>query len=195
MLTTRFEDAVRYANIVHAHKKRKSGSEAPYMAHLLGVTAIALEYGADEDETIGALLHDAVEDVGGRPRLADIRARYGKKVAEIVEGCSDSLGDKDDEKLSWRERKAAYVAHVPKTSGSVRLVSAADKLNNVRAIVVEYRRSGEKIWKHYKGSREDRLWYYRALVKAYRKSGTHKTLVEDLDEVVSELERLLRPKR
>lgn len=60
-LSARFEEALYYATIIHAGQKRK-GTEIPYLAHLLGVVSIALEYGANEDEAIGALLHDAGED-------------------------------------------------------------------------------------------------------------------------------------
>ena len=41
----------------------------PYVAHLLAVAATVLEYGGDEDLAIAALLHDSVEDQGGKARL------------------------------------------------------------------------------------------------------------------------------
>jgi (p)ppGpp synthase/HD superfamily hydrolase len=40
----------------------------PYISHLLGVASLAIENGADEDQAIAALLHDAVEDQGGLPQ-------------------------------------------------------------------------------------------------------------------------------
>ena len=84
-LSPRFEHALQYAVVVHAGQVRK-GTEVPYVAHLLGVASIALEYGANEDEAIGALLHDAAEDAGGRGRLEDIRQRFGEAVAGPVCG-------------------------------------------------------------------------------------------------------------
>jgi (p)ppGpp synthase/HD superfamily hydrolase len=45
-----------------------------------------MEYGATEDQAIAALLHDAVEDQGGKPTLAEIRRRFGNQVADIVDG-------------------------------------------------------------------------------------------------------------
>jgi len=89
ILSPQFDDALQYAVIIHAGQPRK-GTEIPYLAHLLGVASIALEYGADETETIGALLHDAGEDAGGRGRIEDIRKRFGDQVAQIVSGCTDS---------------------------------------------------------------------------------------------------------
>lgn len=83
MLTDRFDDALAYASRIHRDQLRK-GTDTPYISHLLGTAAIALENGADEDQAIAALLHDAVEDQGGATRLADIRLRFGDRVAEMV---------------------------------------------------------------------------------------------------------------
>jgi (p)ppGpp synthase/HD superfamily hydrolase len=49
MLSERFTEALTYATQLHANQVRK-GSGIPYIAHLLGVASIALEYGANEDE-------------------------------------------------------------------------------------------------------------------------------------------------
>ncbi len=111
MTTARFEDALVYAHKVHQGQVRKS-TGIPYVAHILGVAAIAMEYGATEDEAIGALLHDAAEDGGGEETLAEIRAKFEDAVADIVLGCSDSLVQNPEEKLPWRERKEGYLAHL-----------------------------------------------------------------------------------
>jgi GTP pyrophosphokinase len=84
-LSDRFDKALMYATLIHAGQFRKE-TGIPYIAHLLGVASIALEYGATEDEAIAALLHDAGEDAGGVGRIEDIRTRFGDKVARIVEG-------------------------------------------------------------------------------------------------------------
>ncbi|MGE3992527.1 HD domain-containing protein [Pseudorhodoplanes sp.] len=88
-LTERFDRALLYATHVHGGQVRK-GTSTPYVAHLLAVGATVLEYGGSEDMAIAGLLHDAVEDQGGEPRLADIRNRFGDGVADIVLACSDS---------------------------------------------------------------------------------------------------------
>ena len=100
-----------YAYQVH-HGQRRKGTGIPYIAHILGVTAIAMEYGADEDQSIAALLHDAAEDGGGEATLAEIRARFGDAVADIVLGCSDSLVEDPEDKLPWQARKENYLAHL-----------------------------------------------------------------------------------
>jgi len=184
-LSARFEQALVYATRLHDGQRRK-GKPVPYLAHLLGTASIALECGANEDEAIAALLHDAVEDQGGVATREQIRRHFGDKVAEIVNGCTDS---DTVPKPPWRARKEAYIAHLHTASPSVRLVSAADKLHNARAILRDYRTLGEALWERFAGGRDGTLWYYRALVESFRQSGTT-PLVEELDRVVTELERL-----
>jgi (p)ppGpp synthase/HD superfamily hydrolase len=185
LTTARFEAALVYAHQVHQHQRRK-GTGIPYIAHILGVAAVALEYGATEDEAIGALLHDAAEDGGGEATLAEIRARFGDAVADIVLGCSDSLVEDPEDKLPWRERKENYLAHLEKASPPVLLVSAADKLHNVRSIMRDYREHGEEIWDRFQGRRDGTLWYYETvadtLMRRYRAQ-----LTRDLQDEVDAL--------
>ena len=185
MTTVRFELAMRYAHQVHQGQYRK-GTGIPYIAHVLGVAAIAMEYGADEDEAIGALLHDAAEDGGGEATLAEIRAQFGDAVAEIVLGCSDSLVEDPEDKLPWRERKENYLAHLENASASVCLVSAADKLHNVRSIMRDYRQHGGDIWERFQGRRDGTLWYYETVADVLvRRYPTQ--LTRDLQEEVEAL--------
>ena len=83
--STRFHDALVYAAHLHADQFRK-GTKIPYVSHLLGVAGLTMEYGATEDEAIGALLHDAVEDQGGRPTLEEVRRRFGEDIASHRRG-------------------------------------------------------------------------------------------------------------
>ena len=158
----RFPAALLFAERIHQGQLRK-GTGIPYIAHVMAVAALVLEHGGDEDEAIAALLHDAAEDAGGEAMLAEIRAQFGDVVGDIVLGCSDSLAENPAEKRPWIERKQEYVAHVVEASPSVCLVSAADKLHNVRAITRDYRSDGERMWARYNGGREGTLWYYDAV--------------------------------
>jgi GTP pyrophosphokinase len=184
-LSARFEEALILATRLHAGQFRK-GTTIPYIAHLLGVASIVIEHGATEEEAIAALLHDAAEDQGGQAVLEDIRARFGDGVAEIVAGCTDAW---TDPKPDWRPRKEAYIAALPQASASVRLVSAADKLHNARSILRDYQALGEAVWERFTGGREGTLWYYRSLVEIFRATGP-RALAEELERVISELERL-----
>jgi (p)ppGpp synthase/HD superfamily hydrolase len=181
--------AFRYAADQHAGQTRKQ-TAVPYLSHLMGVASLALEGGGDEDIAIAALLHDVVEDCGGMPRLREIRRRFGPRVARMVEGCTDSFGEP---KAEWVERKRDYLRHVKHAEGETRLVSAADKLHNVRTILADYRRDGESIWTRFSGKREGTLWYYRALSDEFRSRGSNR-ITRELEIAVGELERATRVK-
>jgi (p)ppGpp synthase/HD superfamily hydrolase len=183
--STAFEAALVYATTIHAGQvRRKTGM--PYVAHLLGVTSIVLEHGGNEEEAIAALLHDAVEDAGGERRLQDIRERFGETVAASVMGCKDS---DVFPRPPWRERKEAYLKHLPDAVASVRLVSAADKLHNARALRRILGSVGPAVWERYSGGKEGTLWYFRALVDAFASAGPA-PVADELGHVVAEIEEL-----
>jgi (p)ppGpp synthase/HD superfamily hydrolase len=184
LLSQRFREALDFSAALHARQIRK-GSGIPYVSHLLAVTAIVLEYGGSEDQAIAALLHDAVEDQGGAAARAEIARRFGPEVARIVDGCSDTDALP---KPPWRERKERYIAHLPSAPADERLVSAADKLHNARAILRDVRAIGLVTFERFNAGLDGTLWYYRALVQAYRAHGPH-PLVDELDHVVTAIER------
>jgi (p)ppGpp synthase/HD superfamily hydrolase len=191
LLTDRFDRALLYATHVHGGQVRK-GTSTPYVAHLLAVAATVLEYGGDEDLAIAGLLHDSVEDQGGKARLADVRNRFGERVAQIVEACSDCLADtsKGERKAIWRKRKEDYLAHLEAANEGVLRVSLADKVHNARAILRDLRKPdvGENIWKRFSQPREKTLWYYRNLADRFcqrlpgQLSNELREIVEVLDE-------------
>ncbi len=185
-LGPRFTRALELAYELHAGQTRK-GSDVPYFGHLLGVTSIVIETGSSEDEAIAALLHDAAEDQGGRETLARIRSEFGDDVAEIVESCSDSLGDP---KPPWRERKRAYLEHLEEASEPALKVSLADKLHNARTIVVDYRDVGEELWERFNADRDPVLEYYRALAAIFSRL-TPGALATELAVTVGELDALV----
>jgi (p)ppGpp synthase/HD superfamily hydrolase len=182
-LTDRFLDALTYAVGLHEGQQRKV-SGTPYAAHLLTVTAMVLENGGNEDEAIAALLHDAVEDRGGLATRAIIAQRFGEQVACMVDGCSDCH---TAPKPPWHERKERYLDHLPHAPASVRLIVAADKLHNVRALLADYRRLGDAVWQHFRGGREGTLWYSRAVVDTLR-TGDQRPIIDELERAVAELE-------
>jgi (p)ppGpp synthase/HD superfamily hydrolase len=184
MLGDRFFDAIRYAADAHAGQNRK-GTSVPYLGHLMGVASIVLDAGGDEDEAIAALLHDAAEDAGGRERLADIRTRFGDRVARIVEACTDSW---ESPKRPWIERKREYVVHVHTLQPDELRVSAADKVHNAYAILRDLRVHGDTVWQRFNVPPADVLWYYESLVRGFREAGGG-PLVEELARIVRGIER------
>src|ERR1017187_9056626 len=125
-LTWRFDVALQFASGLH-HKQPRKGVPVPYVSHLMSVAALVLEAGGDEDQAISALLHDAVEDQGGKATLDTIRHLFGKRVANAVESCSDSTATDPTKKLPWRERKEMYLAHLQGAKEDAVLIAAADK--------------------------------------------------------------------
>ncbi len=184
-LTERFDDALAYASRIHRTQWRK-GANIPYVSHLLGVAAIAIENGATEDQAIAALLHDAVEDQGGAERLEDIRMRYGEDIARIVDDCTDS---DTEPKPPWRARKEAYLASLSHKPAASLEVSIADKTHNAGAIVADLNVHGEQVWTRFTGGRDGSLWYYRALADAFAELAQG-TASDRFAQLVDEMERL-----
>lgn len=184
-LGPRFQRAFLFAADKHSGQTRKA-STIPYIAHLMGVASLVLEAGGDEDLCIAALLHDVVEDCGGAPMLKEVRRRFGPRVARIVDSCTDA---DTYPKLPWRERKETYIRRLKREGADTRLVSAADKLNNVRSILSDYRAIGEAVWSRFKGGREGTLWYYRTLRDVFLKYKRNRITL-DLELAVNELDSL-----
>ena len=143
------------------------------------------ERDAQEVRNARRLVQTVVEDCGGMPRLREVREQFGPRVAKIVEGCTDSFGDPKPE---WMERKKGYLAEVKHADVETRLVSAADKLHNVRTILADYRRDGESIWRRFSGKKEGTLWYYHALSDEYRRRNPNR-ITRELEIAVAELEQ------
>lgn len=144
----RFVLALQKVSEWHRFQVRKVGN-VPYTSHLLTVAALVWENGGTEDEAIAALAHDSLEDVA--IPLEDIQALFGKRVADIVDALSE------DKTLPKSDRKAAYVNAIANSNKSVALVSACDKLHNLRG----YCRNPELI-------KPDVVEFYCQLYPVYR---------------------------
>jgi len=188
-MTAAFDEARR----LHGDDTRK-GSEVPYLAHLLSVSALVLERGGDEDQAIAALLHDTAEDHGGEAQLAGIAERYGDDVAGIVRDLSDSLEEEGAAKEAWWTRKAVYLRHLETaTSDRALLVSAADKLHNGAATLEDRRRLGDALWARFNpdAGQQGQRWYYRRLTEVFERRGADPILTERLREVVDQLDAVI----
>lgn len=163
------------------------------MSHLLGVSSLVIEALGDEDQAIAALLHDAAEDCGGEPRLVEIDAMFGARVASIVRGCSDSLVEDPLVKLPWRERKEEYIRHLQNAAPDVILVSCADKLHNARAIWTDIQRDGVKTMNRFNAPGAEIAWYYSSMLSAFELLGAPLDLLIPLREVTASLSTALDP--
>lgn len=163
LLSPKFALALQFANEIHGTQQRK-GVGAPYISHLMAVSALVLEHGGNEAEAIAALLHDAAEDCGGRPMLDTVRVMFGDAVAEIVEACTDTM---EEPKPDWRPRKEAYVAHLAGASPSIKLVAGCDKLHNLQTTLRDLR-AGQPAdyWSRFTAGADSQAWYYGECGKA-----------------------------
>jgi (p)ppGpp synthase/HD superfamily hydrolase len=186
-LTNEFDEALKYAAELHRTQTRKAG-DIPYLGHLLSVAGLVIEADGSQTQAIAALLHDAAEDQGGEATLAEIEQRFGPDVAKIVRECSDTF---EDPKPPWQERKERYIAHLDDASDDTILVSLADKLDNARAILRDFREHGDDLWQRFSvDNPQKHLWYYRSLLAVYeRRNSTW--LVDELRRVVGTLEELI----
>jgi (p)ppGpp synthase/HD superfamily hydrolase len=183
-LTSKFVEALQYAAEKHGTQTRKA-SDVPYLGHLLSVAGLVIEADGTETQAIAALLHDAAEDQGGEETLAEIREKFGATVATIVAECSDTF---ETPKPPWRQRKESYIRHLPDASDDAILVSLADKLDNARAILRDFRAHGDELWQRFTVQDPQlHLWYYRSLLEVY--SGrVNNWMVDELREVIDALE-------
>ena len=186
-LTERFDRALLYATHVHGGQVRK-GTATPYVAHLLSVTATILEYGGDEDQAIAGLLHDAVEDQGGEPRLNDIRNRFGDRVANMVRSCSDTVADETSTKPEWEVRKKRYLQHLRTMDKDTLLISLSDKVHNARSILRDLRKDeiGKQIWQRFSQPKDRTIWYYENLADTF-KALLPGQLANELSDIVAAL--------
>ncbi|BAY16968.1 metal dependent phosphohydrolase [Anabaenopsis circularis NIES-21] len=181
-LTANFESALVYATHLHRHQTRKI-SGVPYISHLLSVAALVLEAGGTEEEAIAALLHDSIEDQGGKSTREEIRQRFGERIVAIVDGCTES---DTHPKPPWEERKQKYLENLRHASPSIRLVSLADKLHNARSLLADLRQHGSSVWQEFKAGREGTIWFYQQLEQVYLATGSD-FLTEEFSRVIQEL--------
>lgn len=185
-ITDRFRQALDYASRKHALQTRKA-SDIPYLSHLLGVCSLVMSNSPDEDVWIAALLHDAIEDQGGEKTALEIEEQFGKRVADLVRGCSELTADDNEVRPPWLERKLTYLAGLPASDPDVLLISVADKLHNARSVLADWRRCGDDVYVRFTKGKAGTHWYYNELINKYRESGNvPEHLLRSLEEAVTQ---------
>lgn len=186
MLTDRIAQALALAVKAHKGQYRK-GTKIPYISHPMAVASIALEHGANEDQAMAALLHDAIED-GGAEYAKEIQIQFGDQVLAIVEGCTDGVPDVLGYKGSWKSRKERYIAHLENASTDVILVSSSDKLHNARSIVEDQLKTGDEVFTRFSATKAQTLWYYSSLAEVFTRKRS--PVAPALHETVKTMQRL-----
>ena len=178
LLTPKIEKAIKRASELHDGQRRKVEHNLPYISHLFSVASILSEYAEDEDVLIAGLLHDAIEDTPYT--LAELEHEFGSIAAKTVEQVTEvSFNQKG--KVSWKERKLGYLSKLQTADARALMVSAADKIHNLRSMIEDYKKRGPAIWNDFKPSPKEQLWFFSsvlailedrlesAIVPAYRK--------------------------
>ncbi len=156
-------EAIEFAAAAHRGQFRK-GTRIPYLMHPLSAARTVIDAGCPEHVVAAAILHDIVEDTGHT--VDEIRARFGSRVAELVEACSEP----NHRDATWESRKRHTVdALNSSTDQEILMVAIADKLDNIRSIREDHALRGEDTWKRFNRGREQQAWYYRSLSGAFRR--------------------------
>ncbi|HWC00034.1 MAG TPA: HD domain-containing protein [Bryobacteraceae bacterium] len=122
--------AARFAAEKHAGQKRKGAAQEPYINHLIEVAEL-VAYGCEQSDpnlVMAAFLHDTIEDTGVSRQ--DLSERFGEDVASLVAEVTD------DKSLPSDVRKARQVDHAPELSARAQTLKLADKISNLRSILV-----------------------------------------------------------
>jgi len=166
LLGESYVKAINLALSLHEKQVRKGG-RIPYVSHLLGVSSLILKAGGSEEQAIGGLLHDAIEDQGEKISFADLKVEFGELVAEIVLGCTDETLEQR-KTMPWYERKHTYLSHLKAIPLEARLVILSDKLDNIRDMSKEFRILNEDFWLKFTEGRKGSIWFLGEMEKVFR---------------------------
>lgn len=149
--------ALVVAAAAHQGQQRK-GSGRPYIVHPIGVARLLVEAGCRDEVVAAGLLHDTLEDT--HLTLEDLHRLFGQAVAATVAGCSEP-----DKSVPWETRKRHTLRNLNTAPLEVRLVTCADKLDNVLSLAEDQREQGEALWGRFNRGKDDQAWYYRSIVQ------------------------------
>ncbi len=184
VLTPTIERAIKKASILHRAQERRGEVNFPYITHLFSVAAILSMYTRDEEVIVAGLLHDTLEDTEYTEE--ELEKDFGVAIKEIVVQVSE-IKEKNGNKVLWHDRKRAYIEVLKTARREALLVSAADKIHNMRSILDDFKKHGHAIWKNFSTPPDDLLWFYRELLVVL-KSRLNNAIVGELQEVYNEAE-------
>ena len=186
-MTTRLEEAMRFAAKAHGGQMRKA-SNTPYFEHVAAVALILDRMGFAEDVVVAGLLHDVVEDTA--TSFEDVAARFGNCVSALVRSCSEVKTDVEGNKRPWIDRKRDHLAAISVAPTKARAIFLADKLHNLISIELDLRED-RPVWSHFHADREQVLWYYRSAIELCGRGDSRlESLAGSCGEVLARVEVL-----
>lgn len=116
-----------------AHKGARRRSGEPYIMHPLAVARIvSREMGLGSTSISASLLHDVVEDTDYT--VEDIRALFGDKIAQIVDGLTKISSGMFGEDVSTQAENFRKLLLTMSEDIRVILIKIADRLHNMRTL-------------------------------------------------------------
>lgn len=199
-LSEKFGEAIEFA--MEIHNEPRKGTSIPYISHLMAVSSILLDMYGDEDEAIAGVLHDVIEDSDGRVTAADVSERFGARVAKLVEDSSEPETE-DRSAATWIKRKGDYHDSLDGKEGDSLRVSLADKIANLRTILIDSR-EGPEFWTRFKDvpqfdtQEAAQVWNYTELAKRFeanrnRMGDRAQVFVDEFSFLVARLPDAARP--
>ena len=156
---------IRYLNALeYAFKKQgwmvRDVSGVSFFSHLLAVSGMVLDYGYDEEVSIGGLFYSCAQDTA---TLTEINSMFGARVSKIIEDCSGVSLPQDIAQAPWKTRQEAHIAQVPSYREDSIAVLAAKQIHNIRTIMLDYKLHGMAIFDSFPGGLEGTMWYLEAM--------------------------------
>lgn len=200
VLTEQFDKAVCFAGKLHREQKRKN-IPCPFMTHLLSVASLVCEnigfVCSDKDEcesyVITAILHDTIEDQGGKKVYDCLIREFGQQIADNVLMLSDSMPDDVSSKPPKAERNRLYLEHLNTVPIGIVLVSCCDKIHNLRTMAADAKvaESIESFWSAFTQKPEPTVENYKRLRNKYAERLPGNRLISIYDEALEAVIKLL----
>lgn len=187
MYSYRIEQAIRAAAVLHKNQLRKGSMPFPYVTHLVATAFSLMDYTHNEDVIIAALLHDTLEDTDYT--IDELQEDFGGRVREIIEAISEPKSSADG-KLTWLQKKQAYIKSLKKGPKEAVLVAAADKIHNFRTLVEDYHDAPERFIQDFGNNFDERLDAYQAVANVIN-SRLEGAILAEFNHVFDEYKQFL----
>lgn len=173
-----------FAGRRHAGQIRK-GDGRPFITHPTAVARILQRHGMPAEVVAAGLLHDVLEDTP--TTAAELERRFGAEVARMVEEVTEAA-----KSVPWEERKAAYLAHLPRASRGALAISCADKTHNTESFLEAYDKEGPAVFSRFSRGIEKRLDYHRGVLLGVRRAWARCPVLPELERAVRRMEALMK---
>lgn len=155
-------EAIVFAVKAHDGMRRRQ-AEIPYILHPVEAAAIVGSITSKQEVIAAAALHDVVEDAG--VSIKEVEERFGKRVAELVASETENKRDPLPPENTWKVRKEEAIEILQSTTDlDVKILYLGDKLANLRAIYLDWKREGNSVWQGFNQKNPAwQAWYYRTI--------------------------------